>query len=1306
MKIRITGKSLPKAETGKQVGDPDDAWIRKILEYEARKGSATGGGLSNFGYNDWQKLGHSRPPRSLDEAVEYYKKDFLPKVQKYPMGLRERMGDYIFNTGRNPNDLLLYNAGKITLDQLNSPNTFTNEWNQFGPEIEKQYSNPDFINSLDTNKQNVYKTTGTYFDPSDPTKKVRYSLSNPNPTFTASWEGRTNMWGKYQAPTQQAASKQVNPGSKTTYTLNGRTLDINNPADAAIIKQKEDELASDQAAINNYYAQKSNSSKGANQTGQPLQLANTLTKLPDQQLMMSTVKLPSNTTMPNIGIPNLQPGLNQLKQTGNKVINKIGQFGNNASSFFANTANSFFKNLQNQPQSSKPASAVQQTPQISGPNLGNQPTFTPTSNQSNPYTWMPSGQGLASQPIQNSAINQQPPSVDLTGFVPPVVANYTEEPIVAPIDPQEEAAKKAKAAFNAKYPNAPVNQTTWQGLDDMVAQRADPFGYEMDQRIKNDPRYARRLKRSLNGKIDTYKTIGAASGALTGAITTAAALTDFIDNKNKQKEFNAYMRDQQMSDNLYPIRQGSRGDYVQSGTSYGAFRPDQMTVNRGMFAEMGGQLNTQNMKIRIISGPSRMEYGGQAKNGYGLDLGSGHIYDQMNEDPRASISNTMSEIENPNEPYVLETEGGEEVLRPDGTKFRLVGNSHANGGIKNTASQVPNGSFIYSKKLKETDPEILAKFGKTYKRGGVSYSDISKQYDLNKFKSILDNPNVDPLAKATAQMMTDNYKKKLGQLALAQEAKKGFKDGIPQAYTNSVAQAAYGGYIPQYQTQGEVKKDDVIYTPEFQKILAGLKNDQKYNMIYSPRILAGDNMVPLMQNRQEATGLYGDITPNEIEEFKKRHEWYFKNKSKWNPASKKDVKDFQKKYEEEFAKEKGYSYFTEKRKFDEIDSKLGEYTYNAPALNKGDDEIVVEKPKYKCQVDASGKTIAVTSTDGTGYNTEAEALANCPTKEEVKPRYICLPDGSIVETKGSGIGYATREEAAKNCGGGKQKRVPFDFLAPDKLSMIAAGMNAPKKYLPYYANYNAVVPSPTFYSPERELAANAEQANIMTQGLANFAGPQSFMSNASAVQGKAAEQAANTLGKYNNLNVGVANQFSPLVAETLNKQAMYAAERANELFKGNVIANQQYDNAKRAYVNNLAKSYANAWNNRMNLGDINDSMAYYYKDPRTGRNVFKGAAGGLGSLGMYGSSNGSVGDQSSVGGLGTAYNSLYKNYLEQLKDSDMTAEERKKEARALAGLGLRSMQQTRTTNSRTPFLFNQRSTRFTGMDPNLLDDDE
>lgn len=230
MKVKITG--LPKYQQRPgTVGDDD--WIRKILEYEASKGSATGTGLSNWGYNNWQKFGHKAAPSSIDEAIQYYKQDYLPQVSQYPMGLRERMGDYIYNTGRNANDLLLYNAGKISLDQLNSPNTFTNEWNQFGADIQNMYSNPNFINKLDESRDAVYRTT----------KQVN---GKPNPAYDATWKGRLGIFPKFGAPqsndganpmpTVGKPAQSTSPVAKTdppgSLFPQGPTLNITQPAGA------------------------------------------------------------------------------------------------------------------------------------------------------------------------------------------------------------------------------------------------------------------------------------------------------------------------------------------------------------------------------------------------------------------------------------------------------------------------------------------------------------------------------------------------------------------------------------------------------------------------------------------------------------------------------------------------------------------------------------------------------------------------------------------------------------------------------------------------------------------------------------------------------------------------------------------------------------------------------------------------------------------------------------------------------------------------------------------------------------------
>ena len=212
--------------------DEDDTWIRKILNFEATKGSSEGGELSNFGYNNWKKFGHSRPPESIDEAVEYYKKDYLPKVKNYPIEVRKRIGDYIFNTGRSPEDLLLHASGKLSLKELNSTGTSKDKWETNKGEIEKMFSDPNFISKLDKSRDDVYKTTKT-------------TNGQPNPAYDASWKYRVNLFNdnassstnnapvsqntqtqQTQGPVNSASSQTPVPSTQNTPQGNSKVTEI------------------------------------------------------------------------------------------------------------------------------------------------------------------------------------------------------------------------------------------------------------------------------------------------------------------------------------------------------------------------------------------------------------------------------------------------------------------------------------------------------------------------------------------------------------------------------------------------------------------------------------------------------------------------------------------------------------------------------------------------------------------------------------------------------------------------------------------------------------------------------------------------------------------------------------------------------------------------------------------------------------------------------------------------------------------------------------------------------------------------
>jgi hypothetical protein len=702
---------------------------------------------------------------------------------------------------------------------------------------------------------------------------------------------------------------------------------------------------------------------------------------------------------------------------------------------------------------------------------------------------------------------------------------------------------------------------------------------------------------------ETVAAIDKAGDAIKGLVGVTSGITDMFRNARRDKEFNRYLRNQQNTDSLYKPVEGSRGDYVVTGSRFGEFRPDDYVVNRGMFAEYGGE-NNETMKIRITGAPATMAYGGQAD--YGLDLGRRKVYTDMPETKSESVSNTISSV--PREAANVEAEGGETVygdLDGDGgmEHMKITGPRHSQGGVP---LNLPEGSFIFSDtaKMRIKDPEVLEYFGLSEKKGGYTPAEIAKKYNINKYKAVLEDKTSDELDKNTAQLMIKNYNEKLAYLAMVQESMKGFPQGVPEVAQSQ--EAEYGGYVlPQAQNGRQQPKDDVIFTPEIQQILADLRDSQGIETIYSPRILSGDNRVPLNQPKQKS-GLYGDVRMDEIDEFKKRHEWYFKNKPNWNPASENDVLDFQTKYDEEYAKKYGYSYFTGKRKFDKKDKKLGEYTYNAPPVLKS------EKPVEYFACDPNGGGVIQLNPNNPAlkyqagvFTSYAAAQAACTSK----PKEKNPPE---------------EEQVKPNEPEFRNEKLPFGYMTPDLVNLAAAALVPPKKYLPYRAPINLPRVSPTFYDPNREIAAQNETANILSQNAAMFANPQAYMANAARLQGNLAEGVANTMSRTQNQNVGVANQFAGINADIIGKENMLNAQRANDLYDGNVIANQQFDNSRRLYNQNLARSFAQAWNNRMSLGMINAVNPMYRVDPASGRSYFvrgynpnmlgRGSATGAGSM--------------------------------------------------------------------------------------------
>ena len=82
--------------------------------------------------------------------------------------------------------------------------------------------------------------------------------------------------------------------------------------------------------------------------------------------------------------------------------------------------------------------------------------------------------------------------------------------------------------------------------------------------------------------------------------------------------------------------------------------------------------------------------------------------------------------------------------------------------------------------MKINDPVILKMFNKPVKKGGYTPAELSKKFDIQKYRKILQDPDSDKIDIKTAELMIKNAVLKLGALALAQESKKAFPQGIPE----------------------------------------------------------------------------------------------------------------------------------------------------------------------------------------------------------------------------------------------------------------------------------------------------------------------------------------------------------------------------------------------------------------------------------------------------------------------------------------------------------------------------------------------
>ena len=589
-------------------------------------------------------------------------------------------------------------------------------------------------------------------------------------------------------------------------------------------------------------------------------------------------------------------------------------------------------------------------------------------------------------------------------------------------------------------------------------------------------------------------------------------------------------------------------------------------------------------------------------------------------------------------------------------------NPNVEGGVPLDGNQAPEGSFIFTKqksmKIKNADYQDM--LGLNPSKKGYIIADVSKKFNLNDpvYRKILADPKSDSIEKATAQRMLDNYTTKLGQLALIQEEMKGFPQGIPSLshpYLQKIGinpedmmpvnpaegmqTAMYGG-MPKAQVGlnlGNMSGAFNQFMPPVQQRIQTPVINQPRPAQRAPVAAPGateysvlseiENYNPIL-GADLLKGQYGDYTAdyNQLKttledpvikeallaEYNTTHP-----KNKFTGTSEEFIKNY-------------------------LDNQLHAYalTANYPSdiLNSEDWDKVKKFGKENVVYDAAIKKLGLNPLDKpeiakwqSGYQILGKlSISNDPAISTKLKQFRWTPEGVTDEKSYLGklnvsevdnlFGNTSNRQIAKLR---KEPETPgkdkdnyyqedIDTTPKDKRSdfyiqdVMNTGLGLANRlninqYNPTMSQYEPELMKPTYYDKNRELANNAEMVNIAAGNLAQFTGPQAFNTRFSDVQGKGLANAANIEARYNNLNVGVANQFEQANKQLTNQAKLANQKSTQDYLAGLAIANQQYDNAVSQANTNLVQSgLIPAFTNRAKTQVMNSLVSDYMIDPRTG----------------------------------------------------------------------------------------------------------
>ena len=544
----------------------------------------------------------------------------------------------------------------------------------------------------------------------------------------------------------------------------------------------------------------------------------------------------------------------------------------------------------------------------------------------------------------------------------------------------------------------------------------------------------------------------------------------------------------------------------------------------------------------------------------------------------------------------LEAEKGETVVTdlddnmiPE--HYKIGGKKHSEGG---TPLNLPAKSFIFSDhKSMAIGGEALKKFipGSSKKKMTPAQIASLKKFDMSRENEILKDEDADIFAKDTAKRNIQSKLVKLGELAMEQESKKDFENGIPDI---AVPYLNRNGVTPEQvqminaeMEQRNMMEEMAMYGKETYED-GGEPTIGEFTSTYKEfeELLNNEEFNPLLD---QLYNMYKDKNPDS-----KATKEQYKN----------SLLEFQK---QNFAfKESGINID------DEWDSNAGSYTKNKAYKKTAESLGLTPMSEEEIKMAQDG------ALNWSGLETFPEFASN-PFVKRMKTQ-VAGPQGALSnadalygDNTAQTFMYLAPEEVVEEVpeeplepGNPEYVKAEEDVVGPypeDLINLAAvAGRRFPREY-GYTQRLQPFMPDPTFLDPERELQANQEVGAINAQAMALQGRGQNLAGNLSALQGKLASSQANTLGRYANANSQIANTFELAATDAMNKFQNYNAMQNRQQRIDTAVVNQGYANAKNQQLEDYSEAFNRMSDNRRTTAMLNDFYQNFSVNPFTGEAI-------------------------------------------------------------------------------------------------------